>query len=129
MTTQINDETVNLMAASAEEAASLVDGTAQALSDGGAVSSAGGMDGFATAGVVGDVWARWSSKSAACRDSLEYFAEALRGTASSLVGTDAANAEFIYPADSPVPRDEPPWTRPRPGYETDRPPVGPPHGG
>ncbi|ADD43628.1 hypothetical protein [Stackebrandtia nassauensis] len=128
MTIQINADTVNTMAGSAEEAASLVDGTTQTLSDGGAVASASGMDGFATADVVGDVWARWLSKSAACRDSVEYFAEALRATASTLATTDADNAEFVYPAGSPVVADGPPWTRPQP-YTDDRPPVGPPDGG
>lgn len=126
MTTQISADSVNIMAGSAEEAASLVDGTTQALSDGGAVASASGMDGFATAGVVGDVWARWLTKSAACRDSLEYFAEALRSTAAGLAGTDADNAEFVYPSGSPVVADEPPWVRPGPSGD-DRPPVGPPH--
>lgn len=125
MTTQINDETVNGMAGSAEEAASLVDGTTQTLSDGGAVASASGMDGFATAGVVGDVWARWLTKSAACRDSLEYFAEALRSTASGLAVTDADNAEFIYPSGSPVVADGPPWVRPQP--PADDFPTGGPH--
>lgn len=117
MTTQISAESVNTMAGSAEEAASLVDGTTQTLSDGGAVASASGMDGFATAGVVGDVWARWLTKSAACRDSLEYFAEALRATASGLAATDVANAGFIYPSGSPVIADEPPWVRPQPPAE------------
>lgn len=123
MTIQIDPDTVNAMATAAEETATLVDATSQILADGGAVASASGMDGFATAEVVGHVWARWLTKSAACRDSLEYFAEALRATASGLVGSDGTNAEFIYPSGSPVLADEPPWVRPQP--VPDRPTGGP----
>lgn len=114
MTTQIDTETVNAMATAAEETAALVDATSQTLADGGAVASASGMTGFATATAVGDVWARWLTKSSACRDSLEYFAEALRATASGMSGSDAANAEFIYPPGSPLLATEPPWARPQP---------------
>ncbi|MGH8793396.1 MAG: hypothetical protein ACRDXX_12210 [Stackebrandtia sp.] len=111
-TLNIDAERVSGMAGSAEDAADAVDGTeAIVREDTGPAEH--GLDGWETARQISKIMVNWGTKSRACRDSLEYFADALRTTSTGLEGTDAqAAAGFVFPADNPVSLGEPPWPRP-----------------
>lgn len=109
MTVNIDDSVVNGMADDADEAALAMGDCASLLHDDTAAATAG-LSGFAMAEQLESVQRSWDRKARACRDSIELFSQALRGTAAALVTRDTDNAAtFVFPDGSPIARDSPPW--------------------
>lgn len=108
----IDHERVMSMAGDSEDAADAVDSTEQTVRDKSQPAESG-LQGWETAGQINKAMVAWSLKASACRDSLEYFAEALRATAAAIEEQDEENAAaFVFPSHSPMTADEPPWVRP-----------------